>query len=141
VKHRWPSFRRRFKSRELGPAGERRARWHYRLRGYSIIARNVRFDGGEIDFVARRGGSVALVEVKTRQSERAGTPSASVTERKRQRLVGLAERYLLTLRDRDSVRLRFDVVSVVWTGLRFRVDVIRDAFRPTAEAGRPWRWS
>ena len=30
-------------ARELGQAGERRAAWHYRWRGYSILDRNVRF--------------------------------------------------------------------------------------------------
>ena len=50
----------------LGRRGERAAAWFLRLRGYRILGRNLRFPHGEIDIVARRGGIVAFVEVRTR---------------------------------------------------------------------------
>ena len=53
---------------ELGPIGERRALWYFRLRGYRIVARNVRLRRGEIDLIVRRGRTLVFVEVKTRQS-------------------------------------------------------------------------
>ena len=59
-------------SRELGRRGERRAAWFYRLRGYSIVARNVRLRNGEIDLIVRRRRVLAFVEVKARQSLAAG---------------------------------------------------------------------
>src|SRR5204863_10130942 len=38
-----------------GRAAERRVAWHYRLRGYRILARNVRAGGVELDLIVRRG--------------------------------------------------------------------------------------
>ncbi|HUA53069.1 MAG TPA: YraN family protein [Candidatus Sulfotelmatobacter sp.] len=56
-------------------AALRRGRWAERLaacwliaKGYRIVARNQRTPFGEIDLIARRGGMVALVEVKARVS-------------------------------------------------------------------------
>ncbi|HSP35400.1 MAG TPA: YraN family protein, partial [Thermoanaerobaculia bacterium] len=56
----------------LGARGERRAAWFYRLRGYRVVARNVRLHSGEIDLVVRRGRTLVIAEVKTRQSLAAG---------------------------------------------------------------------
>lgn len=67
----------------LGRDGERRAALGYRIRGYRIVGRNVRFDDGEIDIVARRGNLVAVVEVKTRQSTAKGEPWEAVDAKKR----------------------------------------------------------
>jgi hypothetical protein len=39
-----------------------------------------------------------------------------------------------------EVRLRYDVVSLFWTGYRFIVSHYEDAFRPIADAQRPWIW-
>lgn len=39
-----------------------------RLKGYRIVERRYRVQGGEIDIVARRGDTIAFVEVKVRAS-------------------------------------------------------------------------
>src|SRR5262249_42346092 len=57
-----------------GRAAERRARWHYRLRGYRILAVNARAGGNEIDVVARRGGRLVFCEVKAKGGEGFGDP-------------------------------------------------------------------
>jgi putative endonuclease len=125
-------------TKELGRRGESRAVWYYRLRGYSILGRNIRDRDGEIDLVARRGRTVVFVEVKTRRSVAAGEPWEAVGERKREQMVRAAQRYLA--RERlGTITARFDVVSIVWTGWRFRVDCYRDALMMMAENGRPWR--
>lgn len=122
----------------LGRRGETRAVWHYRLRGYRILERNLRLRGGEIDLVVRRGRSVAFVEVKTRQQRHAGEGFEAVDRRKESRLSDLADRYLATHDLRDC-EIRFDVVSLFWTGRRFQLRCYRDAFRPQSDRHYPWR--
>ena len=49
-----------------GRRGEGWAAWWLRLHGWRIVARRVKTPRGEIDLVARRGATVAFVEVKWR---------------------------------------------------------------------------
>ena len=126
-------------ARELGQAGERRAVWHYRWRGYSIIDRNVRFGReGELDLVVRRRNTVAFVEVKTRQTVGRGRPDEAVDEKKQLQLIRLADRYARAHR-LESLVIRFDVIALFWTGRSFRVWHYPSAFQPLAEDSRPWR--
>jgi putative endonuclease len=122
----------------LGRFGEWRAAWFYRLRGYRIVGRNVRLRSGEIDLLARRGSTLAVVEVKTRQSLTAGEGYVAVDSRKRMRLVRLADEYLARLR--RPLQIRYDVMSLFWNGRRFEVRHFADAFRPVADARQPWKW-
>ncbi len=51
-----------------GRRGEMLAAWYLRLKGWRIVGRRIKTPRGEIDLVARRGGTVAFVEVKWRSS-------------------------------------------------------------------------
>ena len=51
--------------------GEHLAAVHLRCRGYEVLARNVRTPAGEIDLIARAGGTIVFVEVKTARMRRA----------------------------------------------------------------------
>ena len=130
-------FSRTIPTARLGRAGERRAAWFYRLRGYRIVDRNVRLAAGEIDLVVRRGRTLAIVEVKTRQSLAAGEGFAAVDRTKRERMIRLAGEYVARHR---GVQIRYDVVSLFWNGRRFVVSHYPDAFRPVADAREPWKW-
>lgn len=129
-------------TRELGRAGERRAVWYFRWRGYSILARNVRDREGEIDLVVRRGRRAAFVEVKTRQSRSAGQPFEAVDEAKQQRIGRAAGRAARSL-GIEELELRFDVLSLYWNGRRFEIEHFRAAFELSSRPGSPWlppRW-
>ena len=122
---------------KLGRLGERRAAWFYRLRGYRIVARNERVAAGEADLVARRGRTLVIVEVKTRQTRIAGEGHEAVDRARRERMIRLGEHYAARF---PKATLRYDIVSLYWTGWRFVVTRYRDAFRPVADAQRPWIW-
>lgn len=128
---------RRIESRRLGAAGERRALWFYRLRGYRLVERNLRTSCGEIDLVVRRGRTIVIAEVKTRQSLAAGHGYEAVNRAKRERMIAVGERVAARY---PEASLRYDIVSIFWTGRRFAVACFRDAFRPVADAKRPWLW-
>ncbi len=49
-----------------GRRGEWLAAWYLRLKGWRILGQRIKTPRGEIDLVARRGGTVIFVEVKWR---------------------------------------------------------------------------
>ena len=112
----------------LGRRAEEKALWFLRLRGYRIIARRVRTPRGEIDIVARRGGTVAIVEVKARKSVAAA--AESITPRQRHRVARAAEAFLAGRPDLAGLDVRLDAMFVVPGRLPVH---LRDAWR--AEEG------
>lgn len=111
----------------LGKRGEELACRELRRQGYAIVARRYRTRYGEIDIVAMDGGVLVFVEVKTRSSERFGTPLAAVTPVKQRRLTRMALDYLARSRT-AGVPCRFDVVSVAVGEDRPVVQVVTNAF-------------
>jgi putative endonuclease len=126
-------------AKELGRLGEQRAVWFYRMRGYAIAARNVRLRHGEIDLVVRRRQVLAFVEVKTRQSLGAGEGFEAVNQQKQLQVVRLAEEYLARYPHRGEVR--YDILSLFWTGTHFIITHYPDAFHPVSDPRLPWRWT
>jgi putative endonuclease len=130
--------RKRVTASDLGRLGERRALWYFRIRGYRILARNLRTASGEIDLVVRRFHTLAFVEVKTRQSRGAGAPHEAVDRDKQRRIVATAAEFLHRY-DARECDVRFDVVSAFWDGRRLLLTHYADAFRPMSDPARPWR--
>lgn len=73
--------------------------------GLRIVDRNFRVRGGEIDLIARDGGTLVFVEVRARRRSDFGGPAASIDAAKRQRLILAARHYLARHGDCDC---RFD---------------------------------
>src|SRR2546421_10947669 len=78
-----------------GRAAERRVAWHYRLRGYRILARNVRAGGVELDLIVRRGRRLVFCEVKLKEWTRFGDPLEAGDFSKRQPLRRGVQAWLL----------------------------------------------
>ena len=74
---------RRRKAHRAGHGAERIAVWYLRLTGWHILARRFLVKGGEIDIVARRGRTIAFVEVKRRASLDAAATSIDGAKRRR----------------------------------------------------------
>ena len=113
--------------RIVGDAGEDAVADWYAASGYVVVARNWRVRAGEIDVIVQRGSTLVFCEVKTRRSDRFGSPAEAVTARKQARLRGLAREWLAAHRVRAEV-LRFDVAAVRPNGRGWDVDVIEGAF-------------
>ncbi len=77
--------------------------------GYTIVARNVRLPGGEIDIIARDGATIAFVEVKARASRTFGRALSAVDARKRSTLRALAADWLQIAAPQATAR--FDIVT------------------------------
>ena len=95
---------------EYGRRAETLACWWLRLRGYSIVARNVRVLGREVDVVARRGRTLVVCEVKARRRGARGRPEEMVGEAQRRRLLQAAE--VLLAADPRARTARIDLVAV-----------------------------
>lgn len=96
----------------LGRYGEDIATRHLVESGMVVLARNWRCSHGEIDVVARDGGTLVVCEVKTRRGLDYGTPLEAVTARKMLRLRRLATEWLDEA-GLDPPDVRIDVVSVL----------------------------
>ncbi|MFM8563023.1 MAG: YraN family protein [Acidimicrobiia bacterium] len=113
-------------NRALGARGEQLVAEWYAEHGYQVVDRNWRCRAGEIDIVARGDRSIVFCEVKTRASDRFGSPALAVGHAKQSRLRRLAAIWLTHHRARTPVR--FDVACVVWGADGPSIEVIEGAF-------------
>lgn len=102
--------------RAQGDAAEERACLHLGRSGLTIVERNFRTRGGEIDIVARKGDVLVFVEVRSREVPGFGTPEESVTPAKRRRIVAAARRYLSNVPPSSWREARFDVIAIEGSG-------------------------
>lgn len=117
-----------FSRSDLGSKGEKIAADFLRKKGYTIVCKNFRCRSGEVDIIARQGGVLVFVEVKTRRSASFGSPAAAVTPRKQQQIAKAALEYLARENLFDT-EARFDVVSIlVAADGEPRIELIQDAF-------------
>ena len=93
-----------------------------------MIERNFRCPLGEIDLIAREGGDLVFIEVKTRSSKHFGWPQEAVGWRKQQRLCRLAK-YYMSSKNLADISCRFDVAAVLITAKNAaRIQIIKNAF-------------
>ncbi|MAF49205.1 MAG: hypothetical protein CMM10_17960 [Rhodospirillaceae bacterium] len=94
----------------FGARAERVARLLLRCKGYRIVARRYRTPLGEIDIVARRGKTLAFVEVKARPSREAA--AEAVGGRQQARIERAAGAFIGRHPDCAGLDLRFDVILI-----------------------------
>lgn len=93
-----------------GRKAETLAAWWLRLHGWRILARRARVAGGEVDLVAKRGRTVAFVEVKQRGNEDA---AAWALDEYRLRRVAVAAERLASRYARSGEDIRIDAIFLV----------------------------
>lgn len=92
--------------------------------GWTVLARRLRTEAGEIDVIADRDGLLAIIEVKQRATL---TDAAYALSRRQQsRLLAAAEIVLAEHPDWGHAGVRFDVMVVDTAG---NIRRIADAFR------------
>jgi len=100
----------RHAAEKRGRGAETLACWYLRLHGWQILARRARVPGGEVDIVARRGRTLAFVEVKARATNQAAAMSLDAWRLRR--VVVAAERLTPRyLRSGDVIRI--DAIFIV----------------------------
>ena len=113
---------------ERGRRGEQLAARFLQSRGYRIEQANIRFPVGEIDLVAWDNATLCFVEVRSASSLDWGGALASITDRKRRRLIRAAQWYVQRARPMSQA-LRFDVVAIQWQpDGRAAVELVQGAF-------------
>ena len=100
----------RQEAEKRGRGAERLAAWYLRLRGWRILAQRARVPGGEVDIVARRGRTLAFVEVKARASDDA---AALALDQYRLRRVAVAAERLAPRFMQAGDDIRIDALFVV----------------------------
>ena len=93
-----------------GRRAETIAAWWLRLKGWRILARRIRTPAGEVDLVARRGRTLAFIEVKGRAT---GEAADLALDEYRLRRVARAAETLAPLYGRRGDVVRIDALFVV----------------------------
>ena len=93
-----------------GRRGEWAALWWLRLKGYRILAQDYRSAAGEIDVVARRGATLAIIEVKARDSAAAAVEA--ILPRQRHRIFNAARLFVAHYPRHGDCTIRFDIMLV-----------------------------
>ena len=114
-----------------GRLGEEKAARYLKKSGCRVLERNVLFRGGELDIVARDGGVLVFVEVKTRAEGALVTGAEAVDRGKARRTIRAARMYLAA-HPEETGPARFDVIAVDGG----RVTHIKNAFDMDYPYGR-----
>ena len=100
---------RRVEAERRGRRGEKLAEWYLMGHGWRILGRRLRVSAGEVDLVARRGRTIAFVEVKWRASR--AELGLAIDERRLRRVARAAEA-LAPRFARPDEDLRIDVLLI-----------------------------
>jgi putative endonuclease len=111
---------------ELGKKGEQLAVDYLLKHGYEIVDRNYRFQKAEVDIIARKKDTLAIVEVKTRSTADFGNPQDFVKPKQIQRLVKAVDEYVNV--NNLDVEVRFDIIAIVKEDQSFNIEHLENAF-------------
>ena len=98
---------------KIGSLGESIACKHLKNIGFSVIDRNYRKAFGEIDIIAKKGGVLHFVEVKTvsREAKDGIDPADNIHERKMQKFGRAVQSFLFDHKESD--RWQIDALLIV----------------------------
>jgi len=112
---------------KVGKQGEDIAVDYLKGKGYSILERNFRAHGSEIDIIAEDGDVLVFAEVKASQRGGFGDPECRVTKTKQKQIEHAAQGYLQK-NDIEKQDCRFDVIAIDGIQTNHKIYHIVDAF-------------
>lgn len=113
------------RSHDLGVRGEELASRYLVSKGYTILERNWRFQKAEIDILATKDDTLAVVEVKTRSSIAFGDPEEFISRNKIHLLKRAANAYVNM--NRLNLDVRFDYIGIVIERNHHKISHMKDA--------------
>ncbi|MGB8704744.1 MAG: YraN family protein [Gillisia sp.] len=111
---------------ELGKKGEDLAVDFLLKKGYKIVARNFRYLKSEVDIIARKKDTLAVIEVKTRSTMDFGNPQDFLKGRQIQRLVKAVDFFVNE--HRLEVEVRFDIIAIIKNKAGTKIEHLENAF-------------
>ena len=99
-----------FTNKVKGDFGEDYSCRYLKEKGYRIIEKNYKNQFGEIDIIAKDKENLVFVEVKTRGSDKFGSPAQAVNHSKKQHIINAARLYIS--KNMTDLNIRFDVIEV-----------------------------
>jgi putative endonuclease len=121
-------------AQRTGRSGESAAERFLVRRGWTVVVRNWRGGGGEIDLVVHRRGVLAICEVKTRAD--AAALHEVLTAAQRERIARAGAAFLSRRNEFSRHTVRFDLLTVTRHGFWWRVRHLPGAFEPRRESHR-----
>lgn len=100
----------RRRAERRGRRAEAHAAIWLRLKGYAVLARRVKLPVGEIDLIARRGRTLAFVEVKHRRTRTAA--QIAVPDGAWRRISRAAESWASQQHGADALDWRYDLIAI-----------------------------
>ncbi|MGB5359129.1 MAG: YraN family protein [Eudoraea sp.] len=111
---------------QFGKEGEELAAAYLVSHGYLIICRNYRYLKAEIDIIAQKGNTIAIIEVKSRSSAFFENIAETVSKKKIGLLVTAADYYINT--NKFEREVRFDIITILKKNDRYIIEHLEDAF-------------
>ena len=119
-------------TRNLFHTGEDLAVKYLIHKGFKILERNYRIQGGEIDIIAQNNDTLSFVEVKTRKKHSMKMALMNVSYTKQKRISLTAERYITQHPENVKPKIRFDIIIVFYyyEDNTYSIKHLEDAFMP-----------
>ncbi len=111
---------------DLGKQGENIAIDYLRGNGYQILETNYRYQKAEVDIMALKDKTLAIVEVKTRSTAVFGNPQDFLKRNQIERIVNAVDYYIQS--QQLDVEVRFDVIAIVKTDKAHEVQHLENAY-------------
>ena len=114
--------------KKLGFKAEEIAAAYLEEKGFEILKRNFRWQGGEIDIIAKDEDEVVFIEVRS-LTEGTLNPAETISRWKKERIIRTALYYLAAQGIYDEVSCRFDFLGIRFKNGKPLIEHIKDAFR------------